>query len=188
MASGSISSTAASSQPIRFSNAFVIPNSVFCEPGQGQNEASLARNPRTLLYLSAAYNYAAGWSEGFAPAGGEPGLGPRETKSLGLYTLGRSSSSRSPSSKSSKPTPTSARRSTARTSASATACITHPEWVVERIVAETVGGRLADLKAECGWPAAGSDRLPDDAALNRFDTGLRETLYSLIRPAGPGPS
>jgi hypothetical protein len=31
-----------------------IPNHVFCEHGQGQNEASLHRNKRTLLYLSAS--------------------------------------------------------------------------------------------------------------------------------------
>ena len=35
-----------------------IPNRIFCERGQGQNEASLAANRLTLLYLSANYNYA----------------------------------------------------------------------------------------------------------------------------------
>ncbi len=51
-----------------------IPNHVFAAHGQGLNEASLAKDKETLLYLSARYNYAA---KGDAK------------ESLSLYTLGR---------------------------------------------------------------------------------------------------
>jgi hypothetical protein len=73
----------------------VMPNSVFCLPGQGQNEASLCSFPKTLLYLSASYNYAAGWAQGLEvpPAANQEGLGAEAKRdpgrSLGLYTLGR---------------------------------------------------------------------------------------------------
>jgi len=133
----------------------LIPNMVFCDPGQGQNEASLARNRETLLYLSAAYNYAAGWSEGFAPVNGEPGPGPRETKSLGLYTLGRifeQSITELEILEADADERPSLNRENKR---KRDGVYYTPEWVVERIVAETVGGRLSDLKTECGWPAAG---------------------------------
>ena len=159
----------------------LIPNSIFCEPGQGQNEAILARNPRTLLYLSAAYNYAAGWSEGLAPAGGEPGLEPRETKSLGLYTLGRifeQSITELEILEADADDRPSLNRENKR---KRDGVYYTPEWVVERIVAETVGGRLASMKTECGWPAAGSDRLPDDTALDNFDAALRE--FRIVDPA-----
>ena len=51
-----------------------IPNHIFAAHGQGLNEASLAKDKETLLYLSARYNYAA---KGDAK------------ESLSLYTLGR---------------------------------------------------------------------------------------------------
>lgn len=158
-----------------------IPNSVFCEPGQGQNETSLARNPRTLLYLSAAYNYAAGWAEGFAPAAGEHGLGLRETKSLGLYTLGRifeQSITELEILEAEADNRPSINRENKR---KRDGVYYTPEWVVERIVVETVGSRLADLKAECGWPAPGVNRLPDEAAINAFDAALREVR--IVDPA-----
>ena len=107
--------------------------------------------------------------------------GPRETKSLGLYTLGRifeQSITELEILEADADERPSLNRENKR---KRDGVYYTPEWVVERIVAETVGGRLADLKAECGWPAAGSDRLPDDAALNRFDTGLRE--IRIVDPA-----
>jgi hypothetical protein len=52
----------------------IIPNHVFAAVGQGHNEATLERDPNTVLYLCARYNYAA---QGDA------------RESLSLYTLGR---------------------------------------------------------------------------------------------------
>lgn len=154
--------------------ALHIPNSVFCEPGQAQNEASLARNTRTLLYLSASYNYAAGWSEGFAPGGGGPDQGPRETRSLGLYTLGRifeQSITELEILEADADERPSLNRANKR---KRDGVFYTPEWVVERIVAETVGGRLAALKAECGWPAPGGTKMPSEEAIRAYDAALRE--------------
>lgn len=49
-----------------------IPNLIFCEQGQGQNDGSLHTHKETLLYLCAAYNCASGWTEGLARAPGGP--------------------------------------------------------------------------------------------------------------------
>jgi len=158
-----------------------IPNRVFCEPGQGQNEASLARNPLTLLYLSATYNYAAGWSQGFAPAAGDQVLDQQEAKSLGLYTLGRifeQSITELEILEADADERPSINRENKR---KRDGVYYTPEWVVERIVVETVGSRLTDLKAECGWPAPGTDTLPDEAAINAFDAALREVR--IVDPA-----
>ncbi len=57
-----------------------ISNGLFCQHRQGQNEASIAAHPQTVLFLCATYNYAADLGEG-----GERG----QQRSLGLYTLGR---------------------------------------------------------------------------------------------------
>lgn len=157
-----------------------IPNSAFCELGQGQDEASLARNPRTLLYLSASYNYA-GWSEGLAPGGGGPGQGPRETKNLGLYTLGRifeQSITELEILEADADDRPSLNRENKR---KRDGVYYTPEWVVERIVAETVGSRLAELKVECGWPPAGSRDLPNAESIHAYDAALREVR--IIDPA-----
>jgi len=50
-----------------------LPNRLFCIRGQGRNDATIASEKATLLYLAATYNYA---SEGDA------------RNSIGLYTLG----------------------------------------------------------------------------------------------------
>lgn len=147
-----------------------IPNRVFCERGQGQNEASLYRNPLTLLYLSAAYNYADGVSQAPGAAGAAAG---REAKTLGLYTLGRIFE-QSITELEILEADADERPSINRESKRKRDGVYYtPEWVVERIVAETVGARLADLKAECGWPAPGGPALPDKAAVGRYDAALR---------------
>jgi hypothetical protein len=157
--------------------ALFVPNSAFFERGQAQNEASLARNKRTLLYLCAAYNYAAGWSDGL-------GAGPADApggRGIGLYTLGRifeqsiteleileaEADDRPSVNKESK--------------RKRDGVYYTPEWVVERIVSETVGARLADLKAECGWPPEGSSDLPDADAIHAYDRALRQ--ITILDPA-----
>lgn len=67
----------------------VIPNSIFCERGQGQNEASLATNKLTLLYLSANYNYASSWGECVVNDENAPSAKRDPERSIGLYTFGR---------------------------------------------------------------------------------------------------
>ncbi len=157
-----------------------IPNSIFCERGQGQNEATLAANPKTLLFLSATYNYAAGWTEGFAPHSGAPG-GARATESLGLYTLGRIFE-QSITELEILEADADKRPSLNRTNKRKRDGVYYtPEWVVERIVAETLGGYLADLKARCGWPAPGGRELPSAEAIHAYDAALREVR--IVDPA-----
>lgn len=158
-----------------------IPNSVFCERGQGQDETSLAANKLTLLYLSANYNYASGWAGGLNRPDAAPAAKRDPERSIGLYTLGRifeqsitdleifeaeeeGRASMNP------------HRQRKREGVYYT-----PEWVVERIVDETVGRRMADMKAACGWPDQAQDRLPTIAAIEAYEERLRD--ISIVDPA-----
>ena len=148
-----------------------IPNIAFCEKGQGQNEASLYRNKRTLLYLSAAYNYATGWADGLGREGGER---TDSTPSLGLYTLGRIFE-QSITELEILEAEADGRLSVNKLSKRKRDGVYYtPEWVVERIVAETIGRRLTELKEACGWPAPSEDRLPNGEALDAYSAALRE--------------
>lgn len=155
-----------------------IPNRVFCERGQGQNEASLYRSPLTLLYLSAAYNYADGVSQ--APGGPGAAAG-REAKTLGLYTLGRIFEQSITELEILEARADDRLSINLESKRKRDGVYYTPEWVVERIVAETVGARLADLKAECGWPAPGAGALPNEVAINRYDEALR--VVKIVDPA-----
>ncbi|MEX2642151.1 MAG: DNA methyltransferase [Acetobacterales bacterium] len=164
--------------------SFHIPNSVFCERGQGQNETSLARNPRTLLYLSASYNYATGWSEGGAVGDGVP-EDRQHTKSLGLYTLGRIFE-QSITELEILEADADERPSLNRTNKRKRDGVYYtPEWIVERIVVEAVGARLDELKAECGWPTPGAAELPNADAIHAYDAALRE-VYIVDPACGSG--
>ena len=155
-----------------------IPNIAFCEQGQGQNEDSLYQNKQTLLYLSAAYNYAAGWADGLG-RGHDGGADP--TRSLGLYTLGRIFE------QSITELEILEAKAEGRLSVNVLSkrkrdgVYYTPEWVVERIVAETIGRRLADLKRACGWPAPNGDRLPSEPAIDAYLAALREVR--IVDPA-----
>jgi len=133
----------------------LVPNSIFCQHMQGANEASLYSFKETLLYLCASYNYASdlGRADGARSFERDP------SKSLGLYTLGRifeqsiteleileaEADNRPSLNKESK--------------RKRDGVYYTPEWVVERIVDETLGPRLAVIKKECGWPAQGDPSL-----------------------------
>ena len=148
-----------------------IPNSAFCEQGQGQNEASLSGNKRTLLYLSAAYNYATGWADGLARVGRDKA---DPTRSLGLYTLGRIFE-QSVTELEILEAEADERLSVNILSKRKRDGVYYtPEWVVERIVAETIGRRLDDLKRGCGWPRPDEDRLPSETALDAYEAALSE--------------
>lgn len=56
-----------------------------------------------------------------------------------------------------------------------------PDWVVERIVAETVGGRLAEAKRQAGWPDPDSGRPPAPEAVAAYQDALR--AIRIIDPA-----
>jgi len=157
-----------------------IPNSVFCERGQGQNEASLAANKLTLLYLSASYNYASGWAAGVS---GEPATAAKRDpdRNIGLYTLGRIFE-QSITELEILEAEEDGRKSINKESKRKRDGVYYtPEWVVERIVDETVGRRLADLKAQCGWPSEKQDKLPTKEAIDAYETELRD--IRIVDPA-----
>ena len=148
-----------------------IPNIAFCEQGQGQNDASLYGNRRTLLYLSAAYNYATGWAGGLTRDDRD---GADPTRSLGLYTLGRIFE-QSITELEILEAEADGRPSVNDLSKRKRDGVYYtPEWVVERIVVETIGRRLSDLKRACGWPEPDEDRLPSEASLDSYEVALRE--------------
>ena len=148
-----------------------IPNIAFCEQGQGQNEASLSGNKRTLLYLAAAYNYATGWADGLA-RGGRDTADP--TRSLGLYTLGRIFEQSVTELEILEAEADERLSVNALSKRKRDGVYYTPEWIVERIVAETIGRRLTNLKRTCGWPSLDEDRLPNETALDAYEDALRE--------------
>ena len=148
-----------------------IPNTVFCEQGQGQNEASLFANKRTLLYLSAAYNYATGWADGLAR---DDRTRADPTRSLGLYTLGRIFEQSITELEILEAEADKRLSVNALSKRKRDGVYYTPEWVVERIVVETIGRRLADLKRACRWPEPDENRLPSEAVLNAYEAALRE--------------
>lgn len=157
-----------------------IPNSAFCERGQGQNEASLAANKLTLLYLSANYNYASGWVEGVA--GDHAPTGKRDPdRAIGLYTLGRifeQSITELEILEAEEDGRVSLNKESKR---KRDGVYYTPEWVVERIVDETVGRRLADFKAASGWPSEKQNKLPTREAIDAYEIRLSE--IRIVDPA-----
>ena len=151
-----------------------VPNSVFCQHMQGANEASLYSFKETLLYLCDSYNYASdlGRADGVRSFDRDP------SKSLGLYTLGRifeqsiteleileaEADNRPSINKESK--------------RKRDGVYYTPEWVVERIVDETLGPRLAEIKKECGWPAKGDPTLE---AIDAYSARLKN--LTVLDPA-----
>ena len=148
-----------------------IPNIAFCEQGQGQNEASLYGNRRTLLYLSAAYNYATGWAVGLTRDDRDRA---DPTRSLGLYTLGRIFEQSITELEILEAEADERPSVNVLSKRKRDGVYYTPEWVVERIVVETVGQRLLDLKRACGWPEPDEDRLPSEEALDAYEDALRE--------------
>lgn len=159
----------------------LIPNDVFCERGQGQNEASLASNKRTLLYLSANYNYAASWGDGVVTDDHAPSAKRDPERSVGLYTLGRIFE-QSITELEILEAEADDRKSVNKESKRKRDGVFYtPEWVVERIVDETVGRRLTDLKTATGWPSATQDKLPTIQAIDDYEAELRD--IRIVDPA-----
>ena len=151
-----------------------VPNHLFCEQGQGQNEASLHADKRTLLYLSAAYNYASGWADGLQQQ-------HHPERSLGLYTLGRIFEQSITELEILEAEADGRRSLNIETKRKRDGVYYTPEWVVERIVAETVGRRLQELKGECGWPTEDVEELPTEEAINSYERAL--TQFRVLDPA-----
>lgn len=114
--------------------ALVIPNRVFCAKGQGESPAALVKHKDTLLYLAANYNFGA--------------HGTEHQRTITLYALGRIF----------EQSITDLEYMEAAADAKETLATVNkrkrdgvyytPEWVTDYIVKETVGARLADIRAE----------------------------------------
>lgn len=158
-----------------------IPNSVFCRKGQGQNEASLYLYKDTLLYICASYNYASTWAQGLdnsLPLVEAAGQNRQTVRSLGLYTLGRIFE-QSITELEILEAEADGRLSLNEISKRKRDGVYYtPEWVVERIVDETITPRFEELKRECGWPKQGAPKL---AALDAFMERLRS--FTVLDPA-----
>lgn len=117
-------------------NSLTIPNEAFCSKLQGENDESLKGSPLTLLYFAGTYNF---------------GATGRQGQAITLYTLGRifeqsitelevleAEAEKRPS-------------LTLVSKRKRDGVYYTPEWVVERIVAETLGPRLDEIREELGW-------------------------------------
>ena len=147
-------------------DALHVPNRLFCEPNQAQNEAAIASAPLTVLFLCATYNYAAALGEG------------SERQALGLYTLGHIFE-QSITELEMLEAQAEGRESVNKLSGRKTDGVYYtPEWVVERLVDGTIGPRLSEMRREAGWPEDGP---PDSAAVERYREALRH--FTVLDPA-----
>ena len=152
-----------------------VPNSIFCQHMQGTNEASLYAYKETLLYLCASYNYA---SDLGTTTGNPRSTEQEPSKTLGLYTLGRIFE-QSITELEILEAEADGRPSINKLSKRKRDGVYYtPEWVVERIVAETLGPRLAQIKLECGW------KIKDDQSLEALDAyAARLKAFTVVDPA-----
>lgn len=146
-----------------------LPDDVFCVQGQGNNQAGLYQNKLTMLYLSAAYNYATGFSDGMS----KPDKIAEDAEQLGLYTLGRIFE-QSITELEILEAEEDGRPSLNKVNKRKRDGVYYtPEWVVERIVDETLGKRLAQLRKECGWPSEDSTKMPKPEQIDDYEEELR---------------
>lgn len=163
--------------------SLTLPNSVFCHKGQGQNEASLNADKQTVLYLSAAYNYASNLSQSLTDLPVEEkdpakALKQDPSRSLGLYTLGRIFEQSITELEILEAEADGLLSVNKESKRKRDGVYYTPEWVVERIVLETLGPRLEEIKSECGWPDAG---LPDAQAIDQYQDRLK--TLKIVDPA-----
>lgn len=143
-----------------------VPNLIFCRSMQGANEANLYTYKETLLYLCASYNYAAD----LAPNGNARSFDRDTSKSLGLYTLGRIFE-QSITELEILEAEAEGRPSVNKESKRKRDGVYYtPEWIVDRIVDETLGARLSEMKHSCGWPKNGD---PSLQALDAYSDKLK---------------
>lgn len=145
-----------------------LPNDVFCVQGQGNNQAGLYQNKLTMLYLSAAYNYATGFADGMT----KPDKIAQDAEQLGLYTLGRIFE-QSITELEILEAEEDGRPSLNKVNKRKRDGVYYtPEWVVERIVDETLGKRLSQLRKACGWPSEDSAKTPKPEQIDAYEEAL----------------
>lgn len=144
-------------------NGLNLPNRIFVRFGQSQNEAKVAEHKDTLYYLAATYNFA---KEGDAK------------NSIGLYTLGHIFEQSIVELEKLEADADERLSLTDVTKRKRDGVYYTPEWVVRRIVEETVDPLFAAWKVEAGWPDAGE---PSKAAASAYWDRLQR--IRIIDPA-----
>jgi hypothetical protein len=118
--------------------ALHIPNSVFCQPNQGASADNIRAFPQTLLYFSGNYNFG----------------NSSEGRAITLYTLGRIFEQSITELEALEAEADGRPSLTKVTKRKRDGVYYTPEWVVGKIVEETVGIRLADLRRDANWNEA----------------------------------
>lgn len=144
-------------------DALDLPNRLFVRFGQARNDATLAEHKDTLLYLAATYNFA---SEGDAK------------NSIGLYTLGHIFEQSIVELEKLEADAEGRTSLTDVTKRKRDGVYYTPEWVVTRIIEETIDPLFARWKAEAGWPEVGE---PSAEAAGAYWDRLRR--IKVIDPA-----
>jgi SAM-dependent methyltransferase len=114
----------------------VIPNEAFCVKLQGENASTLGDHRLTLLYFAGSYNF---------------GTVKRNGKAITLFTLGRIFEQSITELEALEAAADQKESLTVISKRKRDGVYYTPEWVVERVVAETLGPRLDDIRKECGW-------------------------------------
>lgn len=150
--------------------ALHVPNGLFCQQYQGQNEASIDAHRQTMLYLCATYNYAADLGEGGAREG---------QRSLGLYTLGRIFE-QSITELEILEAKADGRPSVNEASQRKRDGVYYtPEWVVDRVVDGTLGPAFQTMRQACGW--LDDQEMPDVDAVDAYLERL--SRFAVLDPA-----
>ena len=121
-------------------DALDLPNRLFVRFGQANNEAATSQHKETLFYLAATYNFA---REGDA------------RNSIGLYTLGHIFEQSIVELEKLEADAEGRPSLTEITKRKRDGVYYTPEWVVTRIIEETIDPLFARWKAEAGWPEVG---------------------------------
>lgn len=144
-------------------DALDLPNRIFVRFGQAQNEASIAGHKNTLFYLAATYNFA---REGDSK------------NSIGLYTLGHIFEQSIVELEKLEADVEQRPSLTEITKRKRDGVYYTPEWVIRRIIEETIDPLFSFWKAEAGWPRVGE---PSRAAAGAYWNRLRR--IRIIDPA-----
>lgn len=113
-----------------------IPNEVFCAKLQGESDTTLGDHKLTLLYFAGSYNF---------------GTVKRNGKAITLFTLGRIFEQSITELEALEAAADKKESLTVISKRKRDGVYYTPEWVVERVVAETLGPRLDDIRRDCGW-------------------------------------
>lgn len=117
-------------------DALNIPNEAFCAKMQGENDTALQSNRLTLLYFAGSYNFGTANSSG---------------SSVTLYTLGRIFEQSITELEALEAEKDGRASLTDVSKRKRDGVYYTPEWVVERVVAETLGARLDEIRSDLGW-------------------------------------